>query len=80
MTRAAIFAGPSRFPITAAAERVLKRYFLPDGRAPGEPYKLSAMYKQVVVAAREQLTMLANFAEVWLATEGHGVTAWQMLP
>ncbi len=61
----------AHFPIAAAAERVLKRYFLPDGRAPGEPYKLLPMYKQVVVAAREQLTMLANFAEVWLAKEGH---------
>ncbi len=61
----------AHFPIAAAAERVLKRYFLADGRAPGEPYKLLPMYKQAVVAAREQLTMLANFAEVWLAKEGH---------
>ncbi|MHB1224527.1 MAG: nitronate monooxygenase [Gemmatimonadaceae bacterium] len=61
----------AHFPIAAAAERVLKRYFLADGRAPGEPYKLLPMYKQVVVAARQQLTMLANFAEVWLAKEGH---------
>lgn len=61
----------AHFPIAAAAERVLKRYFLPEGRAPGEPYKLLPMYKQVVVAARQQLTMLANFAEVWLAKEGH---------
>jgi NAD(P)H-dependent flavin oxidoreductase YrpB (nitropropane dioxygenase family) len=61
----------AHFPIAAAAERVLKRYFVEGGRAPGEPYKLLPMYKQVVVAARQQLTMLANFAEVWLAKEGH---------
>lgn len=61
----------AHFPIAAAAERVLKRYFRPEGRQPGEPYKLLPMYRQVVVAARQQLTMLANFAEVWLAKEGH---------
>jgi NAD(P)H-dependent flavin oxidoreductase YrpB (nitropropane dioxygenase family) len=29
------------------------------------------MYKQVVSRVRHQLTMLANFCEVWLAKEGH---------
>lgn len=59
------------FPLPAAAERVLKRYFKPEGREPGEPYKLLPMYRQVVSAAREQITIMANFVEVWLAKEGH---------
>lgn len=61
----------AHFPIADAAERVLKQYFVEGGRKPDTPYKLIPMYKQVVSAARQQLTMLANFVEVWLAKEGH---------
>jgi len=59
------------FPIPGVAAEVLKRYFLPEGRPPGTPYKPVPMYKQVVSRVRHQLTMLANFCEVWLAKEGH---------
>jgi NAD(P)H-dependent flavin oxidoreductase YrpB (nitropropane dioxygenase family) len=62
----------AHFPMAGVAEQVLRRYFLPEGREPGAPYKLLPMYKQVVSVARQQLTMLANFVEVWLAREGHG--------
>lgn len=61
-----------QFPIPDVAERVLARYFVPDGRLPDAPYKLVPMYKQVVSLPRQQLTMLANFVEVYLAREGHG--------
>ncbi|MGH7668995.1 MAG: nitronate monooxygenase [Gemmatimonadaceae bacterium] len=61
----------AHFPIPAVAEAALKRYFHPNGREPGVPYKLLPMYKQVVSAARQQVTMLASFVEVWLAKEGH---------
>ncbi|HEX6533365.1 MAG TPA: nitronate monooxygenase [Gemmatimonadaceae bacterium] len=60
-----------RFPIPAVSEQVLRRYFRPHGRPAGTPYKLLPMYKQAVSAARQQVTMLANFVEVWLAKEGH---------
>ncbi|HEX5831727.1 MAG TPA: nitronate monooxygenase, partial [Gemmatimonadaceae bacterium] len=60
------------FPIPGVSERVLRRYFLPEGRAPGAPYRLLPMYRQAVSAARQQITMLANFVEVFLAKEGHG--------
>jgi NAD(P)H-dependent flavin oxidoreductase YrpB (nitropropane dioxygenase family) len=53
------------------AEAALKRYFHPEGRAPGAPYKALPTYKQMVSAARQQITMLAGFVEVWLAKEGH---------
>jgi NAD(P)H-dependent flavin oxidoreductase YrpB (nitropropane dioxygenase family) len=59
------------FPIPAVSADVLKRYFLPDGRPAGTPYKPVPMYKQVVSRMRRQLTMIANFCEVWLAKEGH---------
>lgn len=59
------------FPIPGVCERMLQRYFVPGGRDPSTPYKLAPMYKQVVSAARQQLTMIANFVEVFLAKEGH---------
>jgi NAD(P)H-dependent flavin oxidoreductase YrpB (nitropropane dioxygenase family) len=62
----------AHFPMAGMAEQVLRRYFLPEGREPGAAYKLLPMYKQLVSVARQQLTMLANFVEVWLAKEGHG--------
>lgn len=60
-----------RFPIPAVAEEVLRRYFNPNGRPSGAAYKLLPMYKQVVSAARQRVTVLANFVEVSLAREGH---------
>ena len=59
------------FPVAGVADTVLKRYFLPEGRRPDQPYKLIPMYKQRVSVERQQLTMLANFVEVYLAKEGH---------
>jgi nitronate monooxygenase len=60
------------FPIEHVGEDALKRYFLPTGRAVEQPYKMLPMYKQHVSVARQQITMLANFVEVYLAKEGHG--------
>ncbi len=60
------------FPIPEAGAEVLRRYFLRNGRPDGTPYKLLPMYKQAVTAARQRVTMVANFVEVWLAKEGHG--------
>ncbi len=62
----------SRFPISGVAEAALKLYFRPEGRAPRQPYKLLPVFKQRVSAARQQLAMLANFVEVYLAKEHHG--------
>jgi nitronate monooxygenase len=60
-----------RFPIPEVSADVLKRYFLPEGRPAGTPYKPVPMYRQVVTKVRHQLTMLANFCEVYLAKEEH---------
>ena len=68
------------FPIPEVSAQVLRSYFLPEGRAPGEPYKAVPMYRQVVSRVREQLTVLASFVEVWLAKEGHdGVVGINLL-
>ena len=62
----------SQFPIERVGAEVLSRYFLPNGRAEGKPYKMLPMYRQRTSVARQQVTMLANFVEVSLAREGHG--------
>jgi nitronate monooxygenase len=59
------------FPLPSVASDVLRRFFRPEGRKEGEPYVLMPMYRQVVDRIRDQITVLANFAEVWLAKEGH---------
>ena len=59
------------FPSPAVAAETLQRYFKSEGRSVGEPYALLPMYRQVVDSFKDQLTILANFVEVWLAKEGH---------
>jgi nitronate monooxygenase len=68
------------FPMPEVCNDVLRRYFKPEGLAPGEAYKEIPMYRQVVTKVREQLTVLASFVEVWLAKEGHdGVVGINLL-
>ena len=59
------------FPSPAVASDTLRRFFKSGGRGEDEPYALLPMYRQAVDSARNQLTILANFVEVWLAKEGH---------
>jgi nitronate monooxygenase len=61
----------AHFPIPHVAEAVLSKFFIADGRPPRTPYKALPMYKQTVSLARQQITMIAAFVEVWLAREGH---------
>ena len=62
----------AQFPIPGAGEAILERFFLPEGRPPGAPYKLLPMDHETANAARQRVIMLANFVEVRLAKEGHG--------
>lgn len=59
------------FPIPNVGDEILKRYFVPGGRHEGQAYRMLPMYKQFVSVARQQVTMLASFVEVYLAREGH---------
>jgi nitronate monooxygenase len=61
----------ARFPVPGVAEEVLRRFFRPEGLAPGEPYPLLPMWRQTVSRFRQQVAMLAAFVEVTLAKEGH---------
>ena len=59
------------FPLPGVAAAVLRRYFRPRGRPADTPYAMLPMYRLGAARGREQITMLANFVEVWLAREGH---------
>jgi NAD(P)H-dependent flavin oxidoreductase YrpB (nitropropane dioxygenase family) len=68
------------FPWPAVAEDVLRRFYRPAGRGVGMPYSVLAMYRQKVSRARQEITVLANFVETWLAKEGHeGVVGVNLL-
>jgi len=59
------------FPVAEVAERVLTRYFRAQGRPAGRPYlPVPRLGLRPRVAALE-LSVVANFVEVWLAKEGH---------
>jgi nitronate monooxygenase len=60
-----------RFPLPRMAERALNDFFIPGGKAPNAPFRLTAMPTLEPRPALEQLTVLANFVEVFLAKEGH---------
>ena len=68
------------FPIPEVSARALEQFFVEDGRKSGQPYRLLPMYRRTMSRERQQLTMLANFAEVFLAKEGHaGVVGINLL-
>ncbi len=59
------------FPLPGVVGRVLDRYFSPEGKAPDEPFKSVPLPDVPMNPALTELTVLANFAEVWLAKAGH---------
>ncbi len=68
------------FPDPEMSEEILAQYYLKDGRAGDAPYRLLPMYRRTVSVARDDVTIVANFAEVWLAKEGHqGVVGINLL-
>src|SRR5208283_4304309 len=59
------------FPVPSVAERVIEEYFLPGGKAPSAAFRLSALPALRPGPALVELMVAANFAEVFLAKEGH---------
>ena len=58
------------FPVQAVADRVIDRFFRPGGRA-GAPYRPVPRLAIGQSTAGQELAILGNFVEVWLAKEGH---------
>ena len=59
------------FPIPGVAGRVLADYFIPGGKASDAPFKLAPLPALKPGPDFVALTVLANFAEVFLAKESH---------
>jgi NAD(P)H-dependent flavin oxidoreductase YrpB (nitropropane dioxygenase family) len=59
------------FPVPAMAARILEKYFLPEGRAAGESYAPIPRLAINQSELAQELAILGNFVEVWLAKEGH---------
>ena len=60
----------AHFPCQDMAQRVLDRYFRPEGRQ-GAPYRPNPTLTIEPSRAAVELCVLGNFVEVWLAKEGH---------
>nr|BFE78117.1 hypothetical protein GCM10020093_007180 [Planobispora longispora] len=58
-------------PLPGVADRVLARYHVEGGIAPGTPYRPVPRLGLRPNRDRTELTVAANFAEVFLAREGH---------
>lgn len=61
----------AQFPFTALAKRVLSDYFIPGGKSPDAPFKLTPMPTLRPRRSLVELTVVANFVEIFLAKEGH---------
>jgi len=60
------------FPIAGVAQRVLKEFFIPgNGKAPDKPFRHTRGPELHEARPATDLTVLANFVEVFLAKEGH---------
>jgi len=59
------------FPIPDVVDGILDRYFIEGGKAPDARFKQKPMGKLNPSRRLEDLLVVANFAEVWLAREGH---------
>ena len=61
----------SHFPFQEPVQRILDRYYVPGGKATDAPYKRPPMFNMKPSKHLNELTIIANFVEVFLAKEGH---------
>jgi nitronate monooxygenase len=59
------------FPFSAMAERIWKAYFIQAGKAERASYKTVAMHSKNSPRALQELCIVSNFIEVFLARQGH---------
>lgn len=59
------------FPFRAMATRIIDRYYIPGGKAPGRPYVALPLHAKEDPRELVELCVAANFVEVTLARTGH---------
>ncbi len=60
-----------QFPIPSITEKILSDFFIPGGKAVDAPFKMTPMPTLSPRQSLVDLTVAANFVEVFLAKEGH---------
>jgi nitronate monooxygenase len=58
-------------PVDGVAERILRTWFIPGGKSAHSPYRNLPMPSERLRRDSAELIIAANFAEVFLAREGH---------
>jgi nitronate monooxygenase len=61
----------AHFPSREIAERIIAKYFIEGGKPAGVPYKPVPMHGAKPCRALIELTIAANFVEIFLARQGH---------
>ncbi len=61
----------SNFPFQEPVRRIIDRYYVPTSETPQLPYKRPSMRTLSPPKILNELTVIANFVEVFLAKEGH---------
>jgi nitronate monooxygenase len=64
--------GLDHFPFPQMAERIWRAYYIPGGKRERDSYKVLPTHTLDSPRELQELTMVANFVEVYLAREGHG--------
>jgi nitronate monooxygenase len=59
------------FPVPEIAQKVRDKFFVQGGKAEGEAFKRTPMFTLKPVRGLQELTVVANFVEVFLAKDGH---------
>jgi len=59
------------FPFPKISERVIAQYFIEGGKPAEKPFEPVPLFSEQPPLSLIELTVLANFAEVFLAKEGH---------
>jgi nitronate monooxygenase len=63
--------GLEHFPFRAMADRLLRAYYIPGGKAARDAYKSLPLHRQDGPRELQELCIAGNFIEVFLAREGH---------
>jgi nitronate monooxygenase len=63
--------GLDHFPIPEIAERIWRTYYIPGGKTERAPYKSVPSHSKDAPVELQELCVVANFVEVFLAREGH---------
>lgn len=61
----------SHLPVPGAADRILGQHYIPGGKQEGRPFKLTSVPTLKPSQSLVELTVAANFVEVFLAKEAH---------